>query len=142
MDEGSNIQLTAVLDQYEGVIFPQGSIRYEFNDDCELAVFIAAFGSDDPGLSRVAQNFFGLDPINVDADLGFTDFLDRTNTARFEASIPLAFALGRRSAWIGVGLSIRGYWEGRGNGACLISELGFFVWLNLIFEETSVPWHL
>jgi hypothetical protein len=104
MEEGSNIQLTTVLDQYEGAIFPQGSIRYEFNDDCEPAVFIAAFGSDDPGLNRVAQNFFGLDPNNVDADLGFTDFLDRTNTAQFEASIPLAFALGAKECldWCGI----------------------------------------
>lgn len=31
-----------------------GSIHYEFNDSCDPAVFIAAFGDDNPGLSRVA----------------------------------------------------------------------------------------
>jgi hypothetical protein len=74
MEEGLNTQLTTALDRYGGAIFPQGSIHYEFNDSCEPAVFIAAFGSDDPGLSRVAQNFVNLDPNIVDADLGFRIF--------------------------------------------------------------------
>lgn len=93
-EEGINTDLTTILDQYEGAIFPVGSIHYEFNDSCQPAVFIAAFSTDDPGLSRVAQNFFGLNPDIVDADLGFPSFLDHTNIAQFQTTIPPAFALG------------------------------------------------
>lgn len=74
-----------------------GSIHYEFNDSCEPAVFIAAFESDDPGFRRIAQNFFGLGQDVVDPDLGYPKFLDHTNIAEFEASIPPVFALGTKS---------------------------------------------
>lgn len=83
MEEGLNTELTTVLDQYQSAIFPQRSIHYEFNDDCEPAVFTAAFRNDDPGLSCFTQKFFCLDADIVDADLGFPDILDRTNTALF-----------------------------------------------------------
>jgi hypothetical protein len=63
------------------------------------AVFIAAFSSDDPGLSRTAQNFFGLNPDVVEADLGYPMFLDQTNFAEFEKMIPPAFALGTKQ-WL------------------------------------------
>lgn len=74
-----------------------GSIHYEFNDNCEPAMFIAVFSSDDPGMSRTAQNFFGLNPDIVDADLGFPSFLDHTNIAQFATTISPAFALGAKS---------------------------------------------
>lgn len=96
-EEGINTEITTVLGLFEGAIFPAGSIHYEFNDACVPAVFIAAFSSEDPGLSRVAQNFFGLNPDIVDADLGFPSFLDHTNIAQFQKTIPPAFALGTKS---------------------------------------------
>jgi hypothetical protein len=96
MEEGLNTELTTVLDQYQGAIFPQRSIRYEFNDNCEPAVFTAEFSSDDPGLSCVAQNFFSLNPDIVDADLAFLDVLDQTNIARLASSIPSVFAFGAK----------------------------------------------
>ena len=104
-EEGENTELTTILDQYEGAIFPMGSIHYEFNDNCEPAVFIAAFSSDDPGLSRVAQNFFGLNPDVVNADLGYPTFLDHTNIAQFEKNIPPAFALGTKECLKRCGIS-------------------------------------
>lgn len=96
-EEGINTEITTVLGQYEGAIFPAGSIHYEFNDSCEPAVFIAAFGNEDPGLSRTAQNFFGLNEGIVRADLGFPSFLDHTNLKEFHDSIPPAFALGAKT---------------------------------------------
>ncbi len=104
-EEGENTELTTILDLYEGAIFPMGSIHYEFNDNCDPAVFIAAFSSDDPGLSRVAQNFFGLNPDVVDADLGYPTFLDQTNIAQFETTIPPAFALGTKECLNRCGIS-------------------------------------
>ena len=68
---------------------------------------LPAFGSDDPGLGRVAQNFFNLDPNTVDANLSFPDFLDHTNIAQFAASIPRLLRWVPRNAWIGMESSIR-----------------------------------
>jgi hypothetical protein len=74
-----------------------GSIHYEFNDNCEPAIFISGLSCDDPGLSHVVQNIFGLDPNVVVADLGYATFLDQKNIAQFEKTIPPAFALGTKS---------------------------------------------
>ena len=71
LENGLNTQINTTLTQYQGTIFPMGAIHFEFNDSCEPAVFIAGFSSSDPGLSSVAQNFFGLERDIVQADLGF-----------------------------------------------------------------------
>ena len=94
LENGLQTQLSTTLSQYQGAILPQGSIHYEFNDNCEPAVFIAAFSNEDPGLSTIGKNFFLLDPDIVDADLGFPDFLDHTNIRQFAQSIPKSFANG------------------------------------------------
>lgn len=93
-ESGLTTPITTTLNQYQGAILPMGSIHYEFNDNCEPAVFVAAFSNEDPGLSRTAQNFFVEDPDIVFADLGYPAFLDHTNIAQFEKTIPKAFALG------------------------------------------------
>ena len=97
LENGLTDQMSTTLSQYQGAIFPQGSIHFEFNDNCDPAVFIAAFSNEDPGLSTIGKNFFNLDPDIVDADLGFPDFLDHTNIRDFENSIPKSFALGAKS---------------------------------------------
>ena len=94
LENGLQEQQSTTLSLYQGAIFPQGSIHYEFNDNCEPAVFLAAFSNEDPGLSTVGKNFFGLDPDVVDADLGFPDQLDGTNLRDFDGKIPKSFALG------------------------------------------------
>ena len=97
LENGLQTQMSTTLSQYQGAILPQGSIHFEFNDNCEPAVFIAAFSNEDPGLSTIGKNFFSLDPDIVDADLGFPDFLDHTNIAQFAQSIPKSFALGAKA---------------------------------------------
>lgn len=97
LENGFTDQQSTTLGLYQGAILPQGSIHYEFNDNCEPAVFVAAFSNDDPGLSTIGKNFFNLDPDIVDADLGFPDVLDATNFADFEKAIPKSFALGAKS---------------------------------------------
>lgn len=96
LENGFATQQSTTLSRYQGAIFPQGSIHFEFNDSCEPAVCAAAFSNEDPGLSSVAQNFFSVDPDIVDADLGYPKFLDGTNIAQFEKTIPVSFALGVR----------------------------------------------
>ena len=96
LENGLTTPMTTTLSRFQGTIFPQGSIHYEFNDNCAPAIFIAGFNSEDPGLSSIAQNFFGLDPDIVDADLGFPRQLDGTNIAQFAKTIPPSFALGAK----------------------------------------------
>ncbi|KAL8871226.1 MAG: hypothetical protein Q9174_002894 [Haloplaca sp. 1 TL-2023] len=86
LENGLTEQQSTTLSLFQGAIFPQGSIHYEFNDNCEPAVFLAAFSNEDPGLSTIGKNFFGLNPDVVDADLGFPDVLDGTNLREFEKS--------------------------------------------------------
>lgn len=94
LENGLQTQMSTTLSQYQGAILPQGSIHYEFNDNCEPAVFIAAFSNEDPGLSTIGENFFSLDPDIVDADLGFPEFLDHINIRQFAQSIPKSFSNG------------------------------------------------
>lgn len=94
LENGLTQQFSTMLELFQGAIFPQGSIHYKFNDNCEPAVFLAAFSNEDPGLSTIRNNFFNLDPNVVDADLGFPAQLDGTNLGGFEAAIPKSFAQG------------------------------------------------
>ncbi|KAJ7716131.1 RmlC-like cupin [Mycena metata] len=51
-------------------VFPQGAIHFEMNTGCEVAMFVAAFNAEDPGVLQVAQRFFGLPVDIVQATLG------------------------------------------------------------------------
>jgi hypothetical protein len=114
-ESGLNDPIETTLSLYQGAILPIGSLHYEvcsvqlpmsrrscpltgrkFNDNCEPAVFASAFSSEDPGLSRAAQNFFLQNPGIVDADLGFPGFLDGVDIPKFEQMIPKPFALGAK----------------------------------------------
>lgn len=55
---GQNPEIAGVLDNFEGTVFPQGSIHFQFNDNCEKATFVATLNSEDPSTSQVAQNLF------------------------------------------------------------------------------------
>ena len=39
----------------QAVIFPQGVIHFEFNDNCEPGMFVASFNHEDPGVQQTAQ---------------------------------------------------------------------------------------
>ena len=103
-ENGGPPQMSNTLNQFQGSILPQGSIHFEFNDNCEPAVFMAAFSNEDPGLMSVAQNFFKLDPGILEADLGYPSFLDGTNLATFEKSMPKSFADGMKTCFDRCGL--------------------------------------
>ena len=105
--EGSNVhtgfitensgppQFNNTLNRFQGVVLPQGSIHFEHNDNCDPAVFIAAFSNEDPGLSNVAQNFFRLTPDIVDAVL--PTVIDGTNVIKFSGSLAPEFIQGVQS---------------------------------------------
>lgn len=81
-------EISGTLDQFQGTVFPMGSIHFQFNDACESATFVASLNSEDPGTSQVAQNFFALDAGVVNATLGFPKTIDGKNIEQFRKAIP------------------------------------------------------
>ena len=73
---GQNPEIAGTLNKFEGTVFPQGSIHFQFNDSCDKATFVATLNSDDPGTSQVAQNFFSLNSEVINATLGFPKTID------------------------------------------------------------------
>jgi oxalate decarboxylase/phosphoglucose isomerase-like protein (cupin superfamily) len=60
----------------QATIFPRGSIHFEQNVGCEPMIFIAAFSSEDPGTTSIANNFFRLASDVVQATLGGHNLTD------------------------------------------------------------------
>jgi len=87
-----NPEIAGYLNKFQGTVFPQGSIHFQFNNNCENAVFVATLNSDDPGTSQVAQNFFALDAGVVNATLGFPSSINGTNIEQFRKYIPANLA--------------------------------------------------
>ena len=81
-----------MLGPFEGTLFPQGSIHYQFNDACEKAVFVAALNSNNPGTSSMAQNLFSLDAGVLNATLGYPKTVDGRNYEAFRKVIPVNLA--------------------------------------------------
>ncbi|PVH92098.1 RmlC-like cupin [Periconia macrospinosa] len=89
---GQNPEIAGTLSKHEGTVFPQGSIHFQFNKACERAEFVAAFSSEDPGTTQVAQNFFNLDVGVVNATLGFPRTINGSNIEQFRKVIPANIA--------------------------------------------------
>lgn len=83
-----NPEVAGFLNAFEGTVFPQGSIHYQFNNNCKPATFVATLNSEDPGTSQIAQNFFALNSEVVDATLGFPGQINGKNIDEFGASLP------------------------------------------------------
>ena len=81
-------QVSAELSAFQGTVFPQGSIHFQFNPTCEPATFIATLNSEDPGTSQVAQNFFFLDEKIVNITLGEVQSIDGSNIEEFRKTLP------------------------------------------------------
>ncbi|KAJ7931674.1 RmlC-like cupin [Mycena leptocephala] len=72
-------------------VFPQGSTHFEMNDNCHPAMFVAAFNGEDPGVSSLAQRFFGLPIDIIEATMGG---LGVQEVEGLEAKIPDNVAVG------------------------------------------------
>jgi hypothetical protein len=90
-------EFNTTLTQFQGTVFPQGSIHFQQNLECTPQVGISGLNSEDPGASSIAQNFFALDPAVIDATLGFPKQIDASNFAQLKKAIPTPFALGIES---------------------------------------------
>jgi oxalate decarboxylase/phosphoglucose isomerase-like protein (cupin superfamily) len=85
------------LNQYQMTVFPQGALHTEWNPDCEPAVFVAAFPSEDPGVQQAAQTFFGFEDDVIQAALGGDGSVNGQDLDKFKALIPPNVALGVES---------------------------------------------
>jgi len=92
-----NPEVAGYLNAFEATVFPQGSIHYQFNNNCKPATFVAALNSEDPGTSQIAQNFFALNSEVVDATLGFPGQINSKNIDEFGASLPANLARDARA---------------------------------------------
>ena len=88
----ANPEIAGALNKFEGTVFPQGSIHFQFNDNCDKATFVASLNSEDPGTSQIAQNFFALNSQVVNATLGFPKTIDGKNIEEFRKYIPANLA--------------------------------------------------
>jgi len=95
MENAQNTEFNTTLSQFQGTVFPQGSIHWQQNLDCTPAVGVAGLNSEDPGASSIAQNFLKqVNPAIVDAALGFPAQIDANNFAQFKSQIPAPLANG------------------------------------------------
>lgn len=87
------------LEKYQMTVFPQAAVHTEFNPDCEPAVFVAGFASEDPGVQQTAQTLFGLQENVVAADLGLqaNEVINGEDIDQFKAHLPKNVALGVES---------------------------------------------
>ena len=97
LENGLTTEFNTTLTQFQGTIFPQGSIHFQQNLECSPQVGISGLNSEDPGASSIAQNFFALDPAVIDATLGFPTQIDANNFAQFKSAIPAPFVEGIES---------------------------------------------
>jgi hypothetical protein len=89
---GQNSEVAGTLQKFEGTVFPQGSIHFQFNDNCEEAVFVASLNSEDPGTNQVAQGFFAINASVVSATLGLPKEVNGKNIEEFRKIIPTNLA--------------------------------------------------
>ncbi|KAI8935571.1 hypothetical protein NX059_008140 [Plenodomus lindquistii] len=73
---GPYTQIETTLSNYTGMLFPKGLIHWQFNPECEPAVFVAGFDVPDPGRVEAARGFFSGEPDEVlAASVGYSEFL-------------------------------------------------------------------
>jgi hypothetical protein len=85
-------QIETTLSNYTGMLFPKGLIHWQFNPECEHAVFVAGFDIPDPGRVEAARGFFSGTPDEVlDASLGYSEFLSPKQIAKLRPTLTSSF---------------------------------------------------
>ena len=85
------------LEKHQMTVFPQGALHTEFNPNCDDAIFVAGFASEDPGVQQAAQSFFGMDKDVVQAAIGNDFTFEGKDVGRFRGLIPENVAMGVES---------------------------------------------
>ena len=84
--------VTNELNTLGATLFPKGSIHFEYNNECSPAAFVAAFNSNDPGVSFVAANLFSLEDQVVIASLGGDAVISGAELASIRHALPAGLA--------------------------------------------------
>jgi len=95
------------LNQWEMTVFPAGALHTEFNPECSPAVFVAAFGNEDPGVGQIAQEYFGLENEIVKGSAGGEVTVDGKDIDTFRSLIPANVAKGVDSCLAKCGIKKR-----------------------------------
>ncbi len=83
----------------------QGSFHYVFNDNCERAVTVNAFSSDDPGILNIAQTFFKFTPDILNGTMDYPKELNGVPVGDFKKQIPPSYVLGSEACLARCGIS-------------------------------------
>ncbi|KAF2431438.1 RmlC-like cupin, partial [Tothia fuscella] len=94
LENGIANEITGTLNKFQGAVFPQGSIHYQFNPTCNDATFVATLNNEDAGTNQVAQGFFGLNNEVVKAAIGYPVPSKGEDIETFRKNIPLSLAQG------------------------------------------------
>jgi len=98
--------ISGTLEKFQMTVFAMGATHTEFNPDCDDAVFVAGFASEDPDVEQLAQTLFSLDPKLVQADLG-VQTINGEDIEEFRDRLPANVALGVESCLRKCGISKR-----------------------------------
>lgn len=107
LENGARV-VTNLNGLYQMVVFPQGALHQEFNPDCEPAVFVAAFNSEDAGTQQTADNLFRLPNDVLKASFGDI-VVDGRDLDLVKDSIPANVALGVQECLDKCGIKKRTY---------------------------------
>lgn len=81
------------LNNYTGILFPQGNVHFQFNPTCEPAVFAAAFDNIDAGRVQLANTFFSIQEDDVlETSVGNSESLSASQLDALRGHIPDSFA--------------------------------------------------
>ncbi|KAJ6484639.1 RmlC-like cupin domain-containing protein [Mycena sanguinolenta] len=104
-ENGFATEVATELGLFQATVFPMGSIHYQQNPTCSKAMFVASLGSEDPGRSDIATNFWMLPPDIVNATLGFPTTIGGSNIDQWREHLPTNLALGVDKCLQACGLS-------------------------------------
>ncbi|PGH19557.1 hypothetical protein AJ80_03893 [Polytolypa hystricis UAMH7299] len=96
MENGAAKFIDLTLNPLEGVVFPQGSIHFQFNDNCDPTMLFVGLSSEDPGTSFAVKNVFALGNPAASAALGLPDKINDQNLEAFTDSLPTGIILGAK----------------------------------------------
>jgi Cupin len=92
--EAGAVLVSNTLNTLGSTLFPKGSIHLEYNPTCQPATFVAAFNTNDPGVSFVAANLFSLEDQLVMASLGGDAVVSGADLASIRKALPEGLAAG------------------------------------------------
>jgi oxalate decarboxylase/phosphoglucose isomerase-like protein (cupin superfamily) len=85
-------QINTTLSNYTGMLFPKGLVHWQFNPECEPAVFVAGFDNPDPGRAEAARGFFSGEPDEVlIASTGYSEYLTPAQVSALRPTLTSSF---------------------------------------------------